>query len=696
MRLWLWIAFVVCLYAHPAHAVTALTCPGNESTYPSTSTAEAWCPPRVTLSGTTHTNSAITVSGTSTHAEGTVFGVVRTACATNRNWRNIADRVGETWGTTTSFTGSSWSITFTGLAAATEYCVLITQTADGKPSPVQDVEVETDASAGGGGGAGAEITGGDDYFAGVGGSDAASGLTHANRWANPPSNDATIGANADMWLYTGSVWEDRKYTMNRAGSSGNWAESGCYYMDSTTPRNCIRGTHTLPEFRGGLTVSCLTAHTCNYMYSTGANNLNSNNLNDTYDSYLRITSTADYHRIAGIRVNGSQANGIYVEGSFPTMGSLEYVIVEDMEFENIGGTAFIGQNGVRNIILRDSFIGLYGTCAGQRQAGGSNISDSCPGGSGFPAGGIIIRSTQAYALIENNEFYRGAGEGFDCAQSTSYVIMRGNRLAQTQSAGFYPDGCNHVVVENNIAVGPKGEDFGYYNGSGTGFGGSPSADIEDWQGASAISMTNLVFRNNLSVQTGGGIVWGLSYTAQTYGKQIGGYIIGNTMIDALDDDIAIEPTVDNADIATGIYIHNNAGWNQTNGAAACTMGSASEIIKTHNHAYTSYTDTDCNGTNQSTGAPSLSVSTYATWQAYNYASMPTFANARPNASSPLENSGTAMTSTILTYADYGWAATQMADILSGAITSANWEKALYYDALNAVRGASPEKGAVER
>lgn len=560
----------------------------------------------------------------------------------------------------------------------------------GAISMVQTVSFTTTSSPG----PGSSLTGNQRFFRDDG-NDLADGTSNANAWRSLSKCGASLPAGTDCNLMSGDTWTNETLTIEHSGLVDDWNVVRTYEMSAGSPVASLVGAVRAKLRGSSLTTACLTAGNCDYRLSA----LHAAGLSGAYDSYVYIAHTADYTRVSNIEVSFSHAFALIAQGNWPTQGSLHHLIFEDNLFENIGLSVTLFENGIQDVVFRRNTLSLYGTCAQQRQMGGGNISELCPSAI-FPAGGAVARSYPARFLLEGNYFLRGAGEGFDCHSGTTYVIMRGNVLAQLQSSGLYPDGCNHVVIENNISIGPRGEDFGYYNGPGEGFGGGMTSVIEDWQGQFVQDQTNVVIRNNLTIKTGYANVWGMFAQQITWGNEVGGYNVGNTNIDAILYDIYVEPTATNANFTT-LTLQANLNWNQSSGATSkCTMPNIGDVVKSHNHKYTAYTGSAavCNGTSDTTGDPLLTVSSYATWATYDFDTLPTFADARPQATSPVLNAGPTLTTTVITHSNYGFAAEQMADVLSGAITLDNWAKILYYDALNQVRGCSgaPEIGAVER
>ena len=562
----------------------------------------------------------------------------------------------------------------------------------GAISLVHTTEVTMDASPGGGGGGGTPVetlTGKQRYIKN-GGNDLADGLSDANAWASLSKCASSLPAGTDCNLKSGSTWTNETLSLEHGGTAEDPVWVRTYEMSgSDHMATAVGGTQAIIQ-GGSLNSTCLTAGTCDYRWAAvyGAG------LSGQYDSYLYVAHTADWSYISNIWVRRVHTLGIIAQGNWPTQGSLHHVHLQDMRFTDIGLSVILFENGVSDFVIRRNTVEYYGTCAQQRQMGGTNYSDLCPTAI-FPAGGAIARSYPARALLEDNFFGPGAGEGFDCHSGSTYVIMRGNTLVRLQSGALYPDGCNHVVIEGNISIGPRGETFGYYDGPGTGFGGGFASVVEDWQGAGAPNQINVYIRNNLSIATEYSTSWGMFSQQVARGKQVGGYDVGNTHIDSITYALYIEPSMTNTNVPALRY-SNNLNWDQSNGAAGCVAPNLSNITNTHNHKYVSWSDSDCNDATDTSGDPLLAVSNYATWAAYNIGNLPTFANAKPQAGSPANNAGTPLTTTVIDYTAYGYAATQMADVLSGAITLENWAKILYYDALDQARSATtPDIGCCE-
>lgn len=691
---WLILAILV-FWAHPSHAVSMAQCPDGQYWYP-VSEGVGFCPSTVGFSAATPTTTTVVVTGSVGTASGTVYASVRLNCDAQQ-WRVVANGVGdESSATDTDVTSGSYSITLTGLAESTEYCVHVGQYAENKPTKTITSTFTTLASTPAADGD--EITGGDDWFYCPDGSDANSGLTHALRKATLPATDtSTLGASDDMWLCTGGVWNTTSIDIARAGTSGDWSETGCYYMDGATPRKCLDGeqgfgtTHTKPEFRGGITDGCLDAGTCTYP-NTG---FPREGYNSQYDGIISLAATADYHIVQNIALNYGRYGTIVATGG-GVSGGLHHIIFDGIDMSHNGFQSMISMvDGVSDAVVRNSSSYRANQCEVIKQRGTSSNTATCDG-AGWPGTLVITTRKGGRVLYEYNTSIQGFGEGIDICYNgggAQYFIARNNIIVNSFSDGIYIDGCSNAVVENNIVLGGNAQHNGWTNVSPAFTGmhvGIESANYNDANG--------MVIRNNLFVGASGCIEGNMFVQSASGGRTLGGKVYGNTCIGSGIREMFLDEVSANV---TEWVATNNAIWNETLSAAAiCIMTSAAS--GGYNRYTTAPSDADCTETGNTSGAMGLTQSTYSYWTnladvsgAGATATVPTFADANPAGGSALIGAGTALTTSILDIANYGFAFDQIREVVATTLTEAEWECALCVDALGDTRASPPSIGAVE-
>lgn len=687
---WLILGLIV-LWAHPSHAVPMSQCADGAHWYPD-SVGSSICPPVITITTTSPGDTTITVVGTTTIATGTVTVSVRLACM-ELQWRQVTDGVGdEATGSDTDVTSGAFSVSITGVAEGTEYCLHVAQyTASGRPSNVVQAEVTTTESAPPPEDVGDEITGGDDWFFCPDGSDANSGLTHTLRKANYPTTDTSmLSTGDDMWLCTGGIWTNREMLIARAGDSGNIAETGTYYMDSTTPRKAVDGvfgeatTITKAELRGGLTAACLSANTCVYSGSFPVDTYSS-----AYDSLLQVASTADYNTVSNLLVKYTRYHPVTVYGAGGT-GSLHHVIFDGIDIIDANGNMIVS-SGLQNVVVRNGTGRNYSTCKMQRASGETTLAAECTW-AGW-SGGIpqIISSPNAMALVEYQHVTHGYGEGMNAFLGTTYAVFRNNFCGNVLSVCIYNDAAAQIVIENNIIQG-KDATLGYITGSNPSFAGGIWADMEDTTLTLGTSPIGNVIRNNLCVNVNNCVLISLWDGAEAASKNVGAKVYGNTSVGGVTYDLNGGSYLASSARIAEWDARNNAIWNDTLTTNACYARTGTNQYNRWSHAQSNAT---CNGTGVTSGALTLTQNTYSTWTSKTATSAATFADANPAGGSALIGAGVALTSAILDKDNFGYGFSQIREVLDGSLTEAEWECALCVDALGATRANPPSKGAVE-
>lgn len=652
------------------------TCADGYHKYPSGH--PEYCPLSLTALSADATDTGVTITGTSSATGGTTYGSITLgSCGTPLHWQQIAAGAPDEASQSAAQSTTSISLAFTGLAELTAYCgqVVNINTA-GFVSVIASVNfttAETTPSE-----SGTAITGGDDYFAGTGGSNGNSGTSHANRWATPPTTDS-LAAGSDMWLYEGSIFNKQKMPISRQGSSGNWNEVGTYYMDGATPREWITG-HTKAAFRGGLTDACIAARTCTFTNS----DFTGDGLSGAYDTIITISSTADYTHVKNIRFEYTRAASVLVNGS-GSAGSLTNVIVEGTDSQYTTFNHVTVANGSRDVVVRNNTWTDGGLCYGFAQYHSEPLC-----GAFWPGGFMAITSAGAKTLFEGNYATNSIGEGVGCFSSASFVVMRGNYVSNLRSGNIYVNGCRDVVIENNVSIGGD-QSIGIFDGiwGNSHYGGIGVAK----EVSNFYDNLRIYIRNNIVAGSGNTLNIYTSYVSTTWTVNWW----GNTAIDGYAYQLIGG--------STGVTLEakNNLVWDQDLGAAYLCANIPSSATLSHNAFYNATPSAaKCqSGTNVYT-APQLATSTWSTWQGYanphdtnTNRFAPVIAGAVPGSGSPLKAAGTALTSAVLTASDYGYGFSQIAEVLDATITQANWEKQMYYDFLNAARPATPTIGAIE-
>lgn len=576
----------------------------------------------------------------------------------------------------------------------------------GAISLVQTVAFTTDLSGGGGGDPGDEELvddAGAARFIGAGGNDLSDGLTHANRWLTLSKVTCSQASGTNIGLLNTTTFTEEVLDVCYAGTSSDWNIIGSYKLNgSSQPIWTVDGvmgtgtTDTKAIVKGSLTSSCISARTCTYP-TTG---FPLGGMTSIYDSPVTIDNRGDYTELRNIEVSYTRYGTVHFYGSGAgSPGSLHHIIIDGVDVPYTGHQApIVGTDGVQDVVIRNSSAYTTSTCFTLKQSPKSSSDTSACEAAGspyWPVGFIqITRSPNSRVLAEFNEGTRMFGEGIGWYNnSNSYSIWRYNRIMNTHSDNYFVDGTGHVVVENNIGVGGNGSmDASVDTGPGA-FGclhvGSESSAFPN--------TTGVVFRNNLCVGGGYGIYGNQFGGADTAGDQVGVKFYGNTFVATETygtwNDIKVANRTEWDD-------QNNIRWAESPSAASICVETYNSGSYNDNHWYTNPSDSGCDDADDTYGDPGLTESGHAAWvtldnQDGSSPTWPTFAQANPAGGSAVLGTGTALTSAILDKDNYGFAWQQIAEVLDGSLTEAEWECALCVDATGATRANPPSKGAVE-
>lgn len=520
------------------------------------------------------------------------------------------------------------------------------------------------------------------YYVKNDGNDDADGLSDATAWRTLSKvNGFSFGESDDIYLKSGSVFEQQALDVNWAGTATDRTVVGCYYLDisdGNSPTPChegsLEGFTTPPLITGALTDECITSYNCDY--STGY-------VGGSSIWAPLIDITVDHVSLQDVGVSHSKGGGIRVTAV--TGVRIARVLVEKTGIAPV----VIGSNA-QNIVFRDSTVRNYNLCEVQSQNGGPTPGIANCGTGGWPGGIVVVRSPNAQVLIENNDVYLGFGEGINCLQS-SHVIFRGNRVGNTHSGGIYFDGCSSGVAEHNILWGTQGDP------STSNWGGGMSLCIED-TACCGHQLNNNIIRNNLIVDTGSCINASMQDDAEASGLLLGAQIYGNTCVSIVNFDLRINSVPDtNVEewIAKNNIFYTTDGQPLSGNQPPCQLNSHAEVD--YNMWALENTDIDCEGSHDaSDGDPLFLESVYSNWDLMDYTNQPDVSDFRLQIDSPAIGMGdpSLVTTSILNSEDYGAIVDEMFHPF--VPTAAHWEMALYYDFEGSSRDSlSPDLGALE-
>jgi len=621
------------------------------------------------------------------------------------NWKTMVAGTGAvSYGFAAISVAGVYTVPITGLTASTTYYtqhfVMGGVGGAGKVGVLSTQQFATNSSGASPGETYVEDAGAAPRYIGTGGNDSSDGLTHATRWLDPEDKvSCAYPAGTNIAYFNTSTFNLQKVTICHGGTAVDRNIVGSYKLNgSSVPIWTVDGTmgpttaDEKAEFLGGLTQGCLDAGSCDF-----SNTFPVDDLANTYDCAFQVTSAADYTTLQNIAINKVRWCPFSAKGDSNSNRNLTNFIADGIDLED-NGDGHMHLFFLTGAVIKNFAIERANTCYQQRsKSGHTGSTTGCPGawGGAMP----VIGSRQV--LLETNWADDTFGEVYQPFSDNQYIIIRGNYSGNSLTVCIYGDSSSYTVIENNICnlVQPDAN-IGY--STQVAYRTAIESNMEYYGSSVPPPGSNdyVTVRNNLvlNAATGSSNEQYAQIISSDPGvtRKSSGYLNGNIFINATSS--AIRFWVDNNYDSTRVpfyYAKNNVVWSPDLGAYACQwrqVHSSVDITYTHWDA-TQILDTDCNGTGDSTGDPGLVVSNINTWKAYTALGTPaTFANARPDVGSALANSGVAAESVVYTWADFGVAATSMADYVSGAITAEHWVKERYYSATNEVLGATPPKG----
>lgn len=594
----------------------------------------------------------------------------------------------------------------TGLASGTAYYAHSQAHGGGCDYPALDnctslsavslVQTQSFTTGTGGGGGPGEVTVADEgaspRYIGTGGSDLADGLTHANRWLTLAKVTGSLPAGTNVGLLSSSSFSQQSLDVSHTSTSKDRAIIGSYKLNgSSVPIWTYDGvygsgtTDTKATIVGHLTVNCMQNYTCDYRQAA----MTSAGLSSNYDSYIRIHGTADYTTIQNIRSEYTGGIALYASGS--SGDPVTNLIVDGFDSDGSQNSSVLFEH-TQDSVYRNGYIDRHNMCPLQQRASGtSQIQPSTDCYNGTWGGGFTsAHSTVGRNLIENNVVVRGFGEAIDIL-GTKLHIVRGNVTSDSLTVSVYLDATETSVAENNMVIaGNKFTSDTALSSWGTGVS-MISSYKEDFWGTGGYVPRGNVIRNNLCVGSTRCVNVGLESAQAAAGRELNTIVSGNTSI----DENTYWITHLSYSNVTKAQMHNNVSWGDQ-GSDSCywPATNGTTITNSHNHAFVTPANTVCN-TNLTTGVPNISLTPLSGWASFDWDTHPTWANAAPTGGGAIKGTGTARTTAILSTTDYGDAWSRIAEVLSGALTQAEWQAENTVDAQGTTRASPPSKGAIE-
>ncbi len=342
----------------------------------------------------------------------------------------------------------------------------------------------------------------------VGGDDSRAGTSHETRWKTLKKVNSTVATTgADVWLLEGSSFRGETLAIGWSGTASDPVTVGTYHVVSSTP---IVGYVSRPaEIKGSYSANCsrtlgaLEGSTCAL---NDAKAVPSNQ----YSGLINVA--ASYVTLQDLFIAESAGVGISITG-------FDHLTVDNVRIHISCVTLDFPQAGSSICTIKNNEFS-YSAIASSR-------------GDGLYADGphsiSIQGSRPSYALVENNYFHELFGEAVNCRTST-FCVIRGNRIANVKNTGIYIDNTSDAVVENNEIYGTTFSSPATTPGSGWNSGSNGIyVGLEGTSSPNLDTVRNII-RNNLIANVNDCVRINVFPDREAAGWQTGGQIIGNTCL----------------------------------------------------------------------------------------------------------------------------------------------------------------------
>ena len=549
------------------------------------------------------------------------------------------------------------------------------------------------------------------------GDDAFAGTSAGTAWRTLSRvNDVVETVGADVWLKAGSTCNNQTLTVDWGGTSSDRVVVGSYYVSGgaayqNTPTNPLANpqdglvySHGARAIVSGSYVASCRVWPSRCDWNTASNGADKTSTNATpssqYGALITIAG-APYVTVQDLIVRDSAGIGIQVDGNSTSNNCRgiepaceDYSILQRNKVSHTSSTGILFLES-RYGVIREN----------EQEYDNLAWKDSQPDrwwGAGISAG----RCDPCNLLIENNYTHDGYGEAIG-PYGVSYVLVRGNRVANNRRVSIYFDGDADVVAEQNIiAGGAVTAESGLGDPDRVNIGPAfyAMSFIKEPASTSAGSSTNAarrnVFRNNLVANFSTCFETGIDANQTT--NLASGYAVGNTCVGASGTTGfewgGVIAKVDPA----GVHVRNNI-FAVTAGTTNCNAGTSvgSSVTTMHNY----WTGTPANANCRSPGTGDV-YSTYAALGlgAHNFATstkldFPTYDWFLIPPSSDAAAGGVAMENTYLSASNWSWVLAQRAwraPCQTSQISVAEFAKVLTTDYCGQTRLVnSPNMGALE-
>ena len=370
------------------------------------------------------------------------------------------------------------------------------------------------------------------YYVKSDGNDSNDGRSDATAWRTISKvNSAVTTTGSDVYFKSGDVWTDQALIVDWSGTAQDRAVIGSYYIqggqafasepsdsrlnpkDRTYPngRATIQGSYRASCRKSG-NITCLFG-------KSGA-------VPSSQDGGLVTIQGTSYVTVQSLTMRDSAGYGLLVDGNASSNICKQQTACQDYLILRDNLVTHAATSGIGWLEAR------YGVISGN-EVEYANLSWKDGLNKSFGANITARRCDPCDLLIENNYSHDGYGENIG-PYAVSYVLVRGNFLANSARVLIYFDGDADTVAEQNIlAGGAPTDEPGLGDTSRIRTPGTSLAFVKESTTTSGGSSTDAahrqIMRNNLvaNFQT---CIWpGINSSSS---ETMDGYFAGNTCIGA--------------------------------------------------------------------------------------------------------------------------------------------------------------------
>jgi len=309
----------------------------------------------------------------------------------------------------------------------------------------------------------------------VNGSDSNNGTNPQNAWKSLSKVAQSFGREdrgIDVWLRSGTVFEDQTLYIDWSGTQSDKAIVGCYFLRNNEPYRCNR-SHPKPEVNGTFDESCRLSHrngTPCYPFAGTGSTVSGAVPYEIYSALIQVVSSNSLDQgiqhvtVENLALKDSAGVGIH------TGNWSRNITVRGMEIGYVGNIGIQSGYGSMNVAIQDNTVHHTIFCSSWYHAASHNqdlIPDNCV--RDYAAAITIAQnhsenSSGTWTIVENNDVYHSHGEGIGCNFS-SRPLIRGNRIRDTRKNAIYIAACPRARVESNIiwSSAEVDADFGDYD-----------------------------------------------------------------------------------------------------------------------------------------------------------------------------------------------------------------------------------------